>query len=95
MLSKLSEWKLLISSCETLNASHRALSGALLGLTVQLCGEPCGSAAGFDFLTLKFFNLFFKTRFRQCLNVLVVGSTFYTLKVWVLKPVLCCKPQIN
>jgi hypothetical protein len=32
---------------------HRALSAPFLGLTVQLCGEPCGSAAGFDFLTVE------------------------------------------
>jgi hypothetical protein len=25
----------------------------LLSLTVQPCGEPCGSAAGFDFLTVR------------------------------------------
>jgi hypothetical protein len=28
--------------------SHRALSAPFLGLTVQLCWEPCGSAAEFD-----------------------------------------------
>jgi hypothetical protein len=36
---------------ETLSTPHRALSGALSDLTVHPCGEPCGSAAGFDFLT--------------------------------------------
>ncbi len=29
------------------------LRAPLLGLTVQPCGEPCGSAAGFDFLTVR------------------------------------------
>jgi len=32
-----------------------------LGLTVQRCGEPCGSAAGFDFLSAEVIQLVFST----------------------------------
>ncbi len=32
---------------------HWALSAPFLGLTVQLCEEPCGSAVGFDFLVVE------------------------------------------
>jgi len=33
---------------DTKYPSHRALSAPIPGLTVQLCREPCGSAAEFD-----------------------------------------------
>jgi hypothetical protein len=43
-----------IPICQKLNTRpHRALSAPFLGLTVQLCVEPCGSAAGFDLLTIE------------------------------------------
>jgi len=32
---------------------HRALTAPFLGLTVQFCREPCGCAAGFNFLTVE------------------------------------------
>jgi hypothetical protein len=40
-----------------------------LGLTVQPCGEPCGSAAGFDFLTVEVIQMKKKTHSSQCLNL--------------------------
>jgi len=49
-----------------------------LGLTVQPCGEPCGSAAGFDFLTVEVIQIKKKTHSSQCLNLcqwLVACST--------------------
>jgi hypothetical protein len=54
---------------ERLNTTHLALAGALLVLTVQPCGEPCGSAAEFDFLTVKVNQRQKKASFFQRLNL--------------------------
>jgi hypothetical protein len=38
---------------EMLNTPMEHCPASFLGLTVQPCDEPCGSAAGFDFLTVE------------------------------------------
>jgi hypothetical protein len=43
----------LASPSEALNTPTQHCPAPFLGLTVQPCGEPCGSAAGFDFLTVE------------------------------------------
>jgi hypothetical protein len=54
---------------ETLCTNVEHCSALFLGLTVQPCGEPCGSAAGFDFLTVQVIEIEKKSYFRQCLNL--------------------------
>ncbi len=71
---------------------HIALAGALLVLTVQPCGEPCGSAAEF-----KLFDCESNSNIKETIllsapeSIPVVWSLFYTCKVPNLISLGCCK----
>ncbi len=55
---------------------------------MQPCGKPCGSAAGFDFLTVEVIKIKKKTHSSPVPEYEpVVGSMFYTWKVGVEKHV--------
>jgi hypothetical protein len=63
-----------------------------LGLTTQPCGEPCGFAAGFGFLTVEVVELEKKACFLQRLNLCqcyVASSTPGRFRVS--NPLNCCK----
>jgi hypothetical protein len=68
--------------CEKLNIPPIEHSLApFLGLTVQACGEPCGPAAGFDFLTLEVIQILYIISLVACMRA----------SVEVLKPRSPCK----
>jgi len=52
-----------------------------LGLTVQPCGESCGSAAEFAFLTIELIQIENKSDSLVTESILLVSTMFYALQV--------------
>jgi hypothetical protein len=78
------------SDCKMLNTPIEHCSVPFLGLTEQTCGDLCGSATGFDFLTVKVIEIEKKALFSQCLD-LCQWSVACSIPGRILNTLGCCK----